>query len=77
MRFEVEKEYPEVNEKSGTSISASRFSHNEEWPTAILNFTYNIRAKLNEILAVNGIGIIMYMRVRRCLTNYPYRIFIE
>jgi hypothetical protein len=30
MEFKVEKEYPEVNEKSGTFISASRFSHNEE-----------------------------------------------
>jgi hypothetical protein len=77
MGFKVEKECPEVNEKSGTSISASWFSHNEEWQRAILNFTCNIKAKLNEILAVNGIGIIVYMRVSRCLANYPYLIVIE
>jgi hypothetical protein len=63
MGFKVEKEYSEVNEKNGTFISATRFSHNEEWQRAILNFTCNIRAKLNEILAVNGIGINVYMRL--------------
>jgi hypothetical protein len=31
MGFKVKKEYLEVNEKRGTSISASWFSHNEEW----------------------------------------------
>jgi hypothetical protein len=42
----------------------------------LLNFTCNIRAKLNGILAVNGIGINVYMRIyhdvlQTILTSFP------
>jgi hypothetical protein len=74
MGFKVEKEYPELNGKRGTSISASRCSHNAEWQRVILNFTCNIRAKLND---VSGIGINEKIRISQCLANYPHLIFIE
>ena len=66
-----------VNEKQGTSWSASRCSHRAEWQSAILNFTCNSITRLNEILATCDQKQILTWGCWNVMFGHSHLIFVE